>query len=238
MEEMRIQGMTGTVSGQSTCRAQAGSKCVREAGRPYRDGYPRQRRLVRGGLHEGCAERLQRCGGREALPAIVMSSGGSAFAGLRAFREGCDDYLRKPVSYPVLLARVGAIVRRSVGRPVPRRRIGALEIDPLQRRVAVAERPVHLSRMEFELLSHLAVDPTRVYTKKQLLREVWGYRAMGNTRTVDAHACRLRTKLVLAGAPNLVANVRGVGYRLCGGPRVSDPDEPVAVPLSSNRRAA
>jgi DNA-binding response OmpR family regulator len=101
----------------------------------------------------------------------------------------------------------------SRGRPVPHRRIGALEIDPLQRRVAVAGRPVRLSRMEFELLSQLAVDPTRVYTKKQLLREVWGFKALGNTRTVDAHACRLRKKLSI-GERRYLGSVRGVGYRL------------------------
>jgi Transcriptional regulatory protein, C terminal len=60
---------------------------------------------------------------------------------------------------------------------------------------------------------------------------------VGNTRTVDAHACRLRKKLALAEAPHLVANVRGVGYRLCAGPVVSEPAA-VAAPLSANRRAA
>ncbi|HYY21976.1 MAG TPA: response regulator transcription factor [Thermoleophilaceae bacterium] len=166
-----------------------------------------------------------------------MSADASELAELRAFREGCDDYLRKPVSYPVVLARVHASVRRLRGGRIRRRRIGALEIDALERRVAVAERPVHVSRMEFELLSHLAGEPTRVCTKEELLREVWGYKALGNTRTLDAHACRLRTKLALAGAPNLVANVRGIGYRLCAGPVVSDP-KAVAAPLSTNGRAA
>jgi DNA-binding response OmpR family regulator len=178
-----------------------------------------------------------RAGEECALLVVVLSPEAAELAELRAFREGSDDYLRKPVSYPLLLARMAAIVRRSDGRPIPRRRIGVLEIDPLERRVAVAERPVHLSRMEFELLSHLAVEPTRVYTKEQLLREVWGFKALGNTRTVDAHACRLCTKLALAGAPNLVANVRGVGYRLCGGPVVSHP-KAVAAPLSTDGRAA
>jgi DNA-binding response OmpR family regulator len=74
-----------------------------------------------------------------------------------------------------------------------------------------------------------------VYTKEELLREVWGFKAMGNTRTVDAHACRLRTKLAVLGAPNLVANVRGVGYRLCAGPVEATA---AAAPLSDNGRAA
>jgi DNA-binding response OmpR family regulator len=110
-------------------------------------------------------------------------------------------------------------------------------VDQLQRRVTVAQRPVQVSRMEFEFLAHLATEPTRVYTKQELLREVWGFKAIGNTRTVDAHACRLRKKLARAGAPHLIANVRGVGYRLSAGPVVAEP-RAVAIPLSRNRRAA
>jgi DNA-binding response OmpR family regulator len=143
----------------------------------------------------------------------------------------------KPIGYPLLLARVRALVRRSNGRVLPRRRIGALEVDQLQRRVTVAEQPVQVSRMEFEFLSRLATEPTRVYTKHELLREVWGFKAIGNTRTVEAHACRLRKKLAQAGAPHLIANVRGVGYRLSAGPVVAEP-EAIAIPLSRNGRAA
>ena len=178
-----------------------------------------------------------RSGGDDALLVVVLSADASELAELRAFREGCDDYLRKPVGYPMLLARVHASVRRSRGGRIRRRRIGALEIDALQRRVTVAERPVHVSRMEFELLSHLAAEPTQVCTKEELLREVWGYKALGNTRTVDAHACRLCTKLALAGAPNLVANVRGVGYRLSTVSVVSAPAA-VTAQLSANARVA
>jgi len=138
---------------------------------------------------------------------------------------------------PVLLARVRALVRRSRGRSVRLRRIGALEVDAVQRPVTLAERPVRVSRMEFEFLSRLASEPTRVYTKQELLREVWGFKAIGNTRTVDAHACRLRKKLARAGAPQLIANGRGVGYRLLAGPVVPEP-EAAAIPLSRHGRAA
>jgi DNA-binding response OmpR family regulator len=91
--------------------------------------------------------------------------------------------------------------------------------------------------MEFELLSRLAVEPTRVCSKEELLRKVWQFEALGNTRTVDAHACRLRKKLAQAGAPHLIANVRAVGYRLSAGPVVAEPDA-VSVSLSANGRAA
>ena len=86
-------------------------------------------------------------------------------------------------------------------------------IDPITRRVQLDGKRVHLSAKEFSLLQTLAADPTRVFPKEQLLRDVWGYVAIGNTRTLDAHACRLRKKL--AGSPRpFVLNLRGVGYRL------------------------
>jgi DNA-binding response OmpR family regulator len=76
-----------------------------------------------------------------------------------------------------------------------------------------------------------------VFTKCELLREVWGFKAMGNTRIVDAHACRLRRKLARAGAPHLIQNTPGVGYRLSLGP-VPPPAEPRAVAVSGNGHAA
>src|SRR3954447_24029326 len=96
--------------------------------------------------------------GDDSLPLIVLSSDASELAELRAFREGSDDYLRKPIGYPLLLARVRALVRRSNGRVVPRRRIGALEVDQLQLRVTVAEQAAQVSRMEFQLLGRLGTQ--------------------------------------------------------------------------------
>ena len=93
-------------------------------------------------------------------------------------------------------------------------RVGELTLDPLTRAVRLAGRAIELSAKEFALLHQLAEDPERVYTKRELLRDVWGFVAMGNTRTLDAHACRLRKKLGSAGGRPWVLNVRGVGYRL------------------------
>ena len=81
----------------------------------------------------------------------------------------------------------------------------------------MGDRVVALANKEFSLLRALATDPTRVFTKEELLRDVWGYRAMGRTRTLDSHACRLRAKLGAAGG-QFVVNVWGVGYRLVDGP--------------------
>ena len=148
------------------------------------------------------------------LPVIVLSGRGGETDRVRGFARGCDDYVAKPFSYPELHARMRAVLRRAADRS--RRgltRIGPLVIDPITRRVQLEGKPVYLSAKEFSLLQTLARDPTAVFPKEQLLREVWGYIAMGNTRTLDAHACRLRKKL--AGSPRpFVLNLRGVGYRL------------------------
>jgi DNA-binding response OmpR family regulator len=109
---------------------------------------------------------------------------------------------------------VRAVLRRADGRRIQGvMRVGDLTIDPATRAVRLAGRRVELSAKEFALLHRLAEQPTRVYRKQELLRDVWGYLSIGNTRTLDAHACRLRKKLRGTGRP-WVVNVRGVGYKL------------------------
>jgi DNA-binding response OmpR family regulator len=92
-------------------------------------------------------------------------------------------------------------------------RVGPLEIDVSSRSVRLHGALVELSQKEFALLRVLAGEPTRVFTKAELLRTVWGYRSVGTTRTLDSHACRLRAKLAGRG-DQWVINVWGVGYRL------------------------
>jgi DNA-binding response OmpR family regulator len=91
--------------------------------------------------------------------------------------------------------------------------VGELRIDPIGREVLLGERKIELSAKEFALLRTLAAEPTRVFTKEELLRDVWGFKLMGSTRTLDSHASRLRRKLVPSGR-RWVINVWGVGYRL------------------------
>ncbi len=151
------------------------------------------------------------------LPLLVLSGRASELDRLRGFSRGCDDYIVKPFSYYELSARVRALLRRTRRRPgTGRLRIGSLELDPISRQVWVRGEPVALSKKEYALLRALAGDPTRVFTREELLRGVWGFRAMGTTRTLDSHAFRLRQKLNRSG-DRFVVNVWGVGYRLVDG---------------------
>jgi DNA-binding response OmpR family regulator len=148
------------------------------------------------------------------LPVLVLTGRSSDADRVRSFTRGADDHLCKPFVYAELLARVRALLRRADGR---RRRgllrAGELTIDPQTRAVRLGGRRVELSAKEFALLHALSEEPTRVYGKQELLRDVWGYRSLGNTRTLDAHACRLRKKL-RPSSRQWVVNVRGVGYKL------------------------
>ncbi len=93
-------------------------------------------------------------------------------------------------------------------------RYGELAINTRSRVVTYGPIPVELRRREYALLAHMAGDPERVWTRHELLRDVWGYRSTGTTRTIDSHASRLRAKLAAAGAVGWVSAAWGVGYRL------------------------
>ena len=149
----------------------------------------------------------------DGLPIIVISGRGADADRVRGLSEGADDYLVKPFHYPELLARIrNALARRGAARGGPIR-IGPLVVDPATREVRVGERDVRLPNKEFELLRALAAEPSRVFTKEELLRDVWGYRSIGRTRTLDSHASRLRRRLDPERG-RFVVNCWGVGYRL------------------------
>ena len=152
-----------------------------------------------------------------ALPLVILSGRTAELDRIRGFDRGCDDFVPKPFSYGELRRRIEALLRRSgERRGSGRLRVGELEIDPASRDVRLRGERVTLAQKEFALLLALAAEPTRVFTKEELLRDVWGFRAMGTTRTLDSHACRLCHKLATAG-DHFVVNVWGVGYRLVDG---------------------
>jgi DNA-binding response OmpR family regulator len=177
-------------------------------------------RQIRGA--EGATDRLD-----PELPVIVVSGRCSETDRVRGFQAGADDYLQKPFHYPELVARIAALLRRRRGRREGLLRVGDLVVDPVTRRVEVAGREVELANKEFSLLRALASEPRRVFTKHELLRDVWGFKSMGRTRTLDSHASRLRRKLDPDGS-RYVFNCWGVPQRHLF--------EPIPVPTSGDHR--
>lgn len=129
----------------------------------------------------------------------------------RGLALGADDYITKPFSPREVVARVKAVVRRARGPQAQAQtvRLGKVEMDPMTRRCTVDGRLVDLTATEFDLLFYLMTHPGQIFSRDQLLSEVWGYAAMVNTRTVDVHVAQLRGKL---GENNIIRTVRGVGY--------------------------
>jgi DNA-binding response OmpR family regulator len=162
---------------------------------------------------DGIASRLD-----PEVPLVILTGRAGELDRLRGFERGADDFVAKPFSYGELRLRIHAVLRRTrPRRNGGRMRVGDLEVDPASRDVRLRGERVQLSQKEFALLRALAAEPTRVYTKQELLRDVWGFRSLGTTRTLDSHACRLRHKLG-RGGDRYVVNVWGVGYRLVDGP--------------------
>lgn len=148
------------------------------------------------------------------LPVVMVTGRNSEADCVRGFDRGADDYLTKPFSYAELAMRIAAVLRRAQGRRRQGRIVVAsLEVDPLAREVRLDGHGVPMSAKEFELLRVLAEEPARVFTKQELLHDVWGYALMGSTRTLDSHASRVRRKLQPSGR-RWIVNVWGVGYKL------------------------
>jgi DNA-binding response OmpR family regulator len=151
-------------------------------------------------------------------PMIVLSARADELHRIRVLDRGADDVLAKPFSYPELRARIAAVLRCADQRRAPRLlRVGELTVDVVAHTVRIGDQAIELSSKEYELLRTLAREPSRVFTRAELLRAVWG-RGYGVSRTLDSHAYRLRRKLAAVSSDSLVQTVWGVGYRLVDRP--------------------
>lgn len=160
------------------------------------------------------------------VPILMLTAKSSELDRVLGLEMGADDYLTKPFSIPELMARIKALFRRvealaaateedDGSGPIVH---GELEIDPARHRVSVAGRVVELTAREFRLLHHFARHPGRVYSRAQLLDQVWGYDHQGYEHTVNTHINRLRSKIERDPAnPDFILTVWGVGYKFTEG---------------------
>lgn len=155
------------------------------------------------------------------VPILMLTSKSSELDRVLGLEVGADDYLTKPFSIPELKARLKAQFRRSEAQLAAasentegRIEYGDLLIDTARRQVVIGGREVTLTAREFDLLVHFARHPGRVYSRLQLLEQVWGYQYQGYEHTVNSHINRLRAKIETNPAePRYIHTVWGVGYR-------------------------
>jgi DNA-binding response OmpR family regulator len=151
------------------------------------------------------------------LPIILLTAKSDTIDVVVGLESGADDYLTKPFEMRVLLARIRSLLRRSQAEDEEQSilRVGALEIRPDEGIARRHDEALSLTRTEFRLLTTLASKPGRVFSREQLLSEVWGYDYFGDARLVDVHIRRLRTKVEAdPHNPAIIQTVRGMGYKV------------------------
>ncbi len=149
------------------------------------------------------------------LPVLILTARAAEMDKLLGFEHGADDYLTKPFSPRELVARLQALLRRSRPEREPALlEVGPLRVDTMTHEASCRGRVLALTAREFELLAYLVRHPGRVHSREELLRKVWGYDYVGETRTVDVHVRRLRQKL--GEEAGVIETVTGAGYKLVG----------------------
>lgn len=148
------------------------------------------------------------------LPVIMVTARAEEEDKIRGLNIGCDDYVSKPFSFPELIARINAVLRRSMpGGEEERLAVAGLQVDAASQRVTAKGEPVRLGPTEYRLLHFFISHPERVYTREQVLDRVWGQSVYVEERTVDVHIRRLRKALEPHGYDGMIQTVRGTGYR-------------------------
>ncbi len=158
----------------------------------------------------------------KSLPVIFLTAKGEEIDRVLGLEIGADDYVVKPFSPRELVARVKAVLRRQA-RPAEKQEVveaRGLRLDSRTQEVTVRGEAIELSTLEFRLLHFLASHPRRIFSREQLLDDVWGRDRFVTPRTVDVHVRRLREKIeVQADKPQYIQTVRGSGYRFAAGER-------------------
>lgn len=148
------------------------------------------------------------------VPIVMLTAKSDTTDVVRGLESGADDYVPKPFKPAELVARVRARLREGESRPAETLRIGDVDIDVAGHQVTREGQAISLTPLEFDLLVALARKPRQAFTREMLLEEVWGYRHQGDTRLVNVHVQRLRSKVERDSEnPSVVLTVRGVGYK-------------------------
>lgn len=149
-----------------------------------------------------------------AIPVIMLTARGQVEDKVAALEAGADDYVSKPFSISELLARIQAVMRRTTRDTTEEvHSYGELQLDPGSHRVSLKGSPLELAPMEYQLLLFFLKHQERVYSRKELIKLVWGSGTYVEARTVDVHIRRLRMALEPSGYDRLIQTVRGAGYR-------------------------
>lgn len=148
------------------------------------------------------------------IPVIIASAKGNEYDRIKGLDSGADDYLTKPFGMMEMVSRVKAVLRRSNAQDAPVYMMSDITIDDVLHQVKVRDQEIELTKKEYDLLKLLMSHPGRVYSRDQLLNQIWGMDYDGETRTVDVHIRTLRSKLL--DKESCIDTVRGIGYRFKG----------------------
>ncbi|HEY9748590.1 MAG TPA: response regulator transcription factor [Allocoleopsis sp.] len=146
-------------------------------------------------------------------PVILLTARNELDDRIEGLNLGADDYLAKPFFVEELVARIHAVIRRSVGDRQNILSVGPIKLDRILREVTCNQQVVELTTREFNLLEYLMRSPGRVFTRTQILEHIWGYDFNPNTNVVDVCVQRMRKKIDSIGGAGWIESIRGVGYR-------------------------
>lgn len=170
--------------------------------------------MLPGGSGVALCKQLKRDEATRQIPVIMLTARGEEEDKVRGLEAGADDYITKPFSPKELTARLHAVMRRvsptSVDEVIE---VQGLKLDPVSHRVSAEEKALDMGPTEFKLLHFFMTHPERVYSREQLLNNVWGTNVYVEDRTVDVHIRRLRKAIEETGHDRLIQTVRGAGYR-------------------------